>query len=281
MTRRTLTIAVFLAVVLPIYGQEKGSQPAGSQGYATSLEKPRLPARTATCKVKEDGASIECNWAEGEPESYLKRLFGPENAPNIGLVVIGLGGIFAAICTLKAIEKQAEIAANSQRSWIVAKRVEKPDLSGTWILRVSCEFEVFGLSPVRVHESKFCFHFVAAKPHDLMEEAVPDLPDIPNYGEPTTLIDSPEMGVTWPPGSKILVKPTLDNSIAEEAQLRSLKAGESVLCLYGFIRYRDAFDKAKIRETRFCFTCGKQSVLNRKYSEEFVLGGPSSYNETS
>jgi hypothetical protein len=239
-----------------------------------------LPPRTATCKVKEDGSSIECNWAEAESEGYLKRLFSPENAPNIGLFAIGILGIISALLTIRAINKQAEIAANSQRSWIIPKGVDKPDLSGIWVLRASCQFEVFGLSPVRVFESSFSFRFVESKTSQQRFRAVANLPETPDYSSPATLEDSPEMGAIWPPGATFTVTPMLENTIAEKEQLQSLKDGKSVLCLYGYIRYRDAFDKSKMRETRFCFTCGKQNPFQAAMDEYFVLGGPPAYNET-
>jgi hypothetical protein len=198
---------------------------------------------------------------------------------NLALLILGAGGVVAAICTLRAINKQAEIAANSQRSWIIPKGASKPDLSGNWILSVSCEFDVFGLSPVRVFESKIRLHFVAAKPSDGFSQAIPDLPGIPVYGTPTTLDDSPEMGRIWAPGATIVVKPMLEHAIAEKDQLQSLRDGKNVLCLYGYIRYRDAFDKSKMRETHFCFTCGQMGPLDAKLEEHFVLGGPPAYNE--
>lgn len=277
--RRSLAVVIFLAFVLPVNGQEKGSQPAGDKGHAEATEKPLLPSRTATCKIKEDGTSIECNWAEAVPEGYFKRLLSPENAPNIGLVVVGFLGIIAAICTLRAIEKQAEIASNSQRSWIIPKNVSKPDLSGAWIMKVSCEFEVYGSSPVRVHESKFIFDFIQATPLGQTGEVLPCLPEKPDYGEPDTLSDAPEMGRIWAPGSQIIVSPSVKGLIATKEQLRFLNEGKSVLCIYGFIRYRDAFDKSKTRNTRFCFICGKKGILDQRFEEHFILGGPPAYND--
>src|SRR5579863_5361704 len=103
---RPLAVAIFLAVILPIYGQEKGPHSTGDQGQAESAEHTSLPPRTATCEIKDDGTTIKCNWSETEPESYFKRLFGPENAPNIGLFVIGFFGVVAAVITLLLIRAQ-------------------------------------------------------------------------------------------------------------------------------------------------------------------------------
>jgi hypothetical protein len=186
----------------------------------------------------------------------------------------------ATQASAEATRQQAEIASNSQRSWIIPKSVSKPDLSGTWIMKVSCEFEVYGSSPVRVYESQIIFDFFPAIPVGNTGEVIPDLPENPDYGEEsTTLTDSPEMGQVWAPGSQITVGPMLKGAIAKPEQLQALKEGKNVLCLYGFINYRDAFDKSKMRTTRFCYICGKKGVLETKYEEYFVLGGPPEYNE--
>ena len=198
---------------------------------------------------------------------------------NFALAIVGLVGIGIGIGTLNKIQRQADIASNSQRSWIIPKGVSEPDLSGTWIMKVSCEFEVFGSSPVRVHQSKFIFDFVPAIPVGKTGEVIPSLPDQPDYGQPDTLLDSPEMGKIWAPGNQILVHPMLKGAIAKPEQLSDLKEGKTVLCIYGFIHYRDAFDKSKMRETRFCYICGKKGVLDEKWEGHFDLGGPPAYND--
>ena len=112
-TLKRLAVVVLIAIVLPIYGQKEGTQSGGNQTNPNTTERPPLPPRTATCKVKEDGTTIECNWAETKPESYFKRLISPENAPNIALFVVGFFGIIAAICTLRAINRQATLMKRS------------------------------------------------------------------------------------------------------------------------------------------------------------------------
>jgi hypothetical protein len=117
---RSLAIAIFVAAVLPIYGQNESSQPGNNQSHSYNTEKSHLPPRTATCVVRDDGNAIECIWAEDKPESYFKRLFSSENAPNIGLFVVGCGGVFAAIQTLRAIKKQAELM-QQQNQMVLSK----------------------------------------------------------------------------------------------------------------------------------------------------------------
>lgn len=138
---KTLAVVVFLAVILPIYRQEKGSHPTGDQNSADTAEKPSLPPRTITCKVKNDGTTIECNWTETIPESYLKRLFSPENAPNIGLCVIGFLGVIAGVFTLIVIycqvvemRRQLRMSVDKERARIEIKAV------GLELQRISGEF---------------------------------------------------------------------------------------------------------------------------------------------
>jgi hypothetical protein len=47
--------------------------------------------------------------ASNYPNSYLQRLFSPENLPNIGLFLAGIVGIGVAISTLKSISRQADL----------------------------------------------------------------------------------------------------------------------------------------------------------------------------
>jgi len=57
------------------------------------------------------------------PESYLHRLFSPENLPNIGLLVAGIFGIVVAICTLLVIRRQTkatEVAATAAQNEIAS-----------------------------------------------------------------------------------------------------------------------------------------------------------------
>jgi hypothetical protein len=123
---KILAIVIFLAIVLPVYGQEKGSQTnSGKSDPDSAKSPPDAPSGTATCVVKEEGTTIECRWPKAVPEGKLSRLFSPENAPNIGLFFVGLGGIIAAGFTLRAINRQADlmkvqsdIQAAAMRQWL-------------------------------------------------------------------------------------------------------------------------------------------------------------------
>ena|ERR1700677_3661210 len=53
-----------------------------------------------------------------QPPHYLYRLFDAPNLPNIILMLVGIGGVWAALRTLRAIEKQVEAQVNAERAWI-------------------------------------------------------------------------------------------------------------------------------------------------------------------
>lgn len=103
-----LAFAIFLTILLPISGQSQGSPSGNNQSRTDSTANPPLPPATAQCSVKDEGTTIECKWAQAVPDSYFSRLISPENAPNIALVVVGIAGIFVALCTLKKLERQTK-----------------------------------------------------------------------------------------------------------------------------------------------------------------------------
>jgi hypothetical protein len=73
--------------------------------------------------------------ADPAQQSYLCRVFSPENIPNIALVLVGIGGIVVAAITLGTIKEQTvatAVAANaakasadgfihSERAWVMAE----------------------------------------------------------------------------------------------------------------------------------------------------------------
>jgi hypothetical protein len=53
-----------------------------------------------------------------QPDHYLYRVFDAPNLPNILLVFIGIGGVWAALRTLKTIEKQVDAQVSAERAWM-------------------------------------------------------------------------------------------------------------------------------------------------------------------
>ena len=52
-------------------------------------------------------------------QNVWREAFGPATWPNWALVIVGIGGIYAAIKTLKTIEAQARLQKTAMRQWIV------------------------------------------------------------------------------------------------------------------------------------------------------------------
>lgn len=207
-------------------------------------------------------------------------------------LVIAVAGLIQAI----AAKESADIAMNSQRSWVISASVDSPDFTNPWIQRFGCRFKIIGSNPVRVKEANFRVRVVDARERPvergakpMLNNKEPNLPDSPNYGNPTvTLMHQPEMGRIRPPGEDFVVVPTLDSLFLFEAgtdevsgaqDAKAIKSGDKFLCAYGFIRYRDAFSQFKTRETRFCYIYNVKSPANPNSPDVFEIGGPPAYND--
>jgi hypothetical protein len=117
---RILAIVILLAVVLPVHGQEQSTHPGGNQDDSNrSINPPSPPLNHANCEVKQDGTTIECEWPEAKPQGYLERLFSPENAPTIALVIVGIDG------QIQVAKSDTQSMIRAERAWIVVS-VQSP-----------------------------------------------------------------------------------------------------------------------------------------------------------
>jgi hypothetical protein len=119
--KRILALAVF-PVLLSISGQEKSTPPeshATNPGELKPKPQPTLPPSSVNLTNEQTFGQKE-HGAKNNAESYVSRLFGPENLPNIGLFLAGIVGICVAIRTLRAIESQTRVLVEGQRPRIVA-----------------------------------------------------------------------------------------------------------------------------------------------------------------
>jgi hypothetical protein len=199
----------------------------------------------------------------------------------LGITIVGVAGAWFGIVVLGY---QTNIAMNAQRSWIVEKGVNAPEMTYDphgWTKEIPCHFEVIGHSPVKVLAAQFKFRLVPSRPKDGVTE--PDLPESPDYGEPFTISNIPQMAAIIPPGDKFTVSPHLEGLFIEQADDEAIKTGTKFPCVYGFIRYRDAFSKSKIRETRFCYVYGlKRNLVGEAVQpNQFLVGGPAAYNDVT
>lgn len=112
-----------LAIIVPVYGQEKGPQSSPREERTTQPKQtaPQTPTSPSTVNViNQQAPNVEQNRAKRNTERYFSRLFAPENLPNIGLFLAGIAGIFVATRTLRAIESQTRVLVEVQRPRIVA-----------------------------------------------------------------------------------------------------------------------------------------------------------------
>src|SRR5271157_4868778 len=91
-------VAVILAVILPVHGQEKGAPATSQQDHRQDNQKSATQPSPSTLStqvnaIDQESSKPNCNGCSNHPNSYFARLFSPENLPNIALVIAGIGGI--------------------------------------------------------------------------------------------------------------------------------------------------------------------------------------------
>jgi hypothetical protein len=72
------------------------------------------------------GACYEQRLGASGSASYLCSLISPSNLPTDYLVIVGIGGIFVAISTLKSALLNAHALINSERAWIMVFLQQRP-----------------------------------------------------------------------------------------------------------------------------------------------------------
>jgi hypothetical protein len=222
------------------------------------------------CVVKQDASAPECDWSQAKPENYLRRLFAPENAPNIALFLVGFAGVVVALLTLRKLERQtkatedaAEAAlcntqamVHSQRPWIIVQIEEVP--------RDNAAKTCFRLSGYN-HGSTPAF-VIAYKGPIVVWLANPDneLPPSPDYG--TSDCDA----------SLVLPRHKFSLGEIDPWGERKVTSVELQLVVYGLIEYRDGVTDT-IHKTAFCYRRKREKMSDM--GGHLVLCGPAAYNE--
>lgn len=196
-------------VTKPRSGQDASSQSEAEDSKRSAKEPPSAAAEPSPVTCDEACQQGRENLAiQGKLEWFTGVL------AIVGVLQVGtmIWQAWLLKGTLREIGKQADIAANSQRSWIVSTGIDRPDFSNPWIQHVPVHFKVIGNSPVRVTESNFRVRLVPAKVVDEKSDTrQPDLTEKPDYANPATLEDSPEMGTNRAPGTEFSVIPMLES----------------------------------------------------------------------
>ncbi len=98
----------------PIYGSCQSPHAGDKQEHASPKNQFVLPAAAPTITVvNQYRPSPDANAAPKHTESYLHRLFSPENIPNILLFFVGTAGVVVAVCTFRKIERQTRATEES------------------------------------------------------------------------------------------------------------------------------------------------------------------------
>lgn len=113
---------LIVALVLAVQGHPNcapsRSDKTASHGIKNAEQMPSFTPDTGrVIVINQPAPNSDENRAKSKPDTYLKRLFSPENLPQTILSGIGIIGVIVAICTLGAIESQAR-EMRLQRVWM-------------------------------------------------------------------------------------------------------------------------------------------------------------------
>lgn len=180
------------------------------------------------------------------------------------LVVVGILGTIAAICTLRTIRQQTDVLINSERAWVMVEVEPVPGAGPIWdgqtmtreitdlivgnttfTARIICKND--GKAPAWITEKHACLDIVDV------------LPKTPDWGRTQSIQIEPE------PLSVGQIGKPKDEALTCK---RRREIGKMVV-LYGIIKYRDTFGDN--RSTSFGYKVRDDGVLERlpfpKYNE--------------
>lgn len=208
---------------------------------------------------------------------------------NWALVIVGFGAILVALPTLWAIKHQADALMNAERAWILVTDIVNPvglylPDSPLYIPGIVYKMKVAGRTPARIINQGFRFHAVPKKPGRVPPE--PDLPSTPDYTSQTQNPEIPEGGRVIPSEIVFTIGHYLESIQLSSEEFEELKRGDKIMCAYGFIEYRDAFDRPGKTQFSYVYdfrwggvrTSPEGTVLN---PPGFRLGGPAEYNKAT
>ena len=226
---------------------------------------------------------------------------------NLILAIIGAIGAYIAICTLRKVERQtkaSETAANaalmqanhiisSERAWLLIKDVFAPkslqdsDPTRLSIMTICFKFCVYGNTPAKIVDSSMEFRLLPRK--RVGNESVPDLTDIPTYPLTVKAETIPDMGSVLAPSFNFTTIVYFIGGRLNTADIEGISTREKFLCVWGCIRYRDAFGDTPTRETRFCYiydvsrgvTLTDPRTGKAISPDAFRVGGPPAYNQAT
>lgn len=197
----------------------------------------------------------------------------------------------AALDSAVTAKVSADALINAERAWILVEGVSPPkelysfDPHELQVMVFVYNFKVWGHTPTQMVESAIRFHLVPARTPADGKRSEPDLPEVPDYRATVKSHEIPEMGMVLPPGKPVSARVMLESNRISLPDFQEIKNREKFLCTYGILKYRDAFDRSSIRETRFCYVYDIAvglvlTDIDRKKidPDAFRVGGPPGYN---
>src|ERR1700721_376111 len=135
---------------VPRNGSQQKQRAESSDTKAQSAPKP------CTCNVQiQETPAKEKQDSPSKPSSYpWRELYAPANIPNWVLALVGIGAVIAALKTLWAIRKQADLQAAGMKQWIDVQ-----------VIKSTCE-QAYVLGGVEFHAERVEIWFSATNQTD-------------------------------------------------------------------------------------------------------------------
>ncbi len=266
-----------LALIQPIQTGQAAQTPKDNQQIG-KMESPPHPQSSQPTEsgVPHPSGEKACNDNQSLPEkkaSYWKEAFGPSNLSNWLLMLVGIGAVIAAFCTLEILKRQTKAAEDAAKAALLNAQVfinaERP-----WIL-VRAELSKqrdFGHQVMAVNKGRSPAEVLAHADNCTVIGIMDFLPDIAEYGK-TKIYPSPQIIL---PEESVVIGEITESSLVGKNQgdITRFRNAETQGYVYGSLIYRDLLGPptAKPHETRWCFsvmTCGERELL----AMEFGWGG--------
>jgi hypothetical protein len=224
-------LTAVLAVVLPMYGQEKGPTVNPNQANPGNIQQPE--AQTPT---QSDGA-------RAEPKGYFSRLFSPDNLPSIGLFIAGVVGIWVALMTLKHMRESSERQLQAyvlpeNASMIDGTMCVPPQPARANVPFVGMLIKNCGQTPAYKVISWADIAVIAVTDENT-KLGIPPIPE--------------KFSNTLGPGSIFNKTLWFDRPLAAN-EIADIAAGTRAIYLHGKIEYQDAFGKSRFTNFRLRYT---------------------------
>jgi hypothetical protein len=265
-----LIVAVF-AIALAVAWLEERCQAQAYHcraSYAAQTQSERL---SGDISLSEQAAEQQAIAAACEPNGYFCRLFAATNLPTVLLVLIGVGGVWAALRTLTVIEQQATAIMDADCAlflvlWedMIHCNPEAPNGTLSHALRWS--FQNVGKSPG---------FLTSAFARFIVIENLEKLPAIPDYTIPKDLKLAHESepilaGQQHQPGLYAPIESTVSYEELEALQ----RNGKCSFYAYGRLLYTDIY--GRYQESRFGIVW--EYLPDRPVRGRFKIAGPRAYN---